>query len=82
MNFPFTTYQALITWERQLLGVRWPGSALVQLTDLAVMVECFSIKPRPASTGQSAARPAHPKELTLPRDQSLISSKWKIVLLT
>jgi hypothetical protein len=32
---PIDFLEALIKWTRQLLGVRWPGSALVQLTYLA-----------------------------------------------
>jgi hypothetical protein len=32
----------MIKWKRQLLGVRWPGSALVRLTNHPGMVECFA----------------------------------------
>jgi uncharacterized protein (TIGR03437 family) len=36
------------------------------------MVECFSIKPRQASAGQSGARPPHSKALPLPLNQSFL----------
>jgi hypothetical protein len=36
------------------------------------MVECFSIKPRQAGTGESGAGPWHSKELTLSLDQRFL----------
>jgi hypothetical protein len=57
----------------QLLGVRRPGGALVRLNYQAIISdECFSlmsdewflIMRHQAASGQSAARPAHSKELT------------------
>ncbi len=72
-NFSSPVYHAcdkleepVIKWKSQPLGVRWPGSALVRLTYLAAMVECF------AGAGQSGAGPPHSKELTFPLDQRLL----------
>ena len=57
----------------QLLGVRWPGSALAHLTYWPGTVECF------ASAGQSGAGPPHSKELPLPLDQSFLKSMPLII---
>jgi hypothetical protein len=47
----------LIEWELQLLGVHWPGSALVRLNHEARNSEIL------AASGQSGAGPPHSREL-------------------
>jgi len=52
--------------RRQLPGVRWPGGALARcdLSQLSYLDEVHRAESTPATAGQSAAGPAHSKELT------------------